>query len=191
MSSSVAETGLSAVGPRHVIRISAAVRQAGIEFIQASAQEIVRQPKGLRIVAAQFEIDARTAVIAAGARSRRLAAQIGDPVPLDTERGYHVEFDMTKPPIERPVYPTAQGFYLCPMRGRLRVAGLVELGGLTAPVSPRLVENLAANARRIFLHLGEPSRTGSVSGLLCPIPFRSFARRGKDGMSFLPSATAT
>ncbi|TAN05731.1 MAG: FAD-binding oxidoreductase [Rhizobiaceae bacterium] len=140
-------------------RLSAAVRQAGVEFIPASAQEIVRQPNGIRIIAAPFEIRTRTAVISAGAHSRRLAAQIDDPVQLDTERGYHVEFDMAEPPIERPVCPTAYGFYFCPMWGRLRVAGLVELGGLAAPATPRLVENLAENARRIFPDLGEPSRT--------------------------------
>jgi D-amino-acid dehydrogenase len=140
-------------------RLSAAVRQAGAQFIPASAQEIVRRLNGIRIIAAPFEICACTAVISAGAHSRRLAAQIDDPVRLDTERGYHVEFDMAEPPIGRPVCPTAYGFYLCPMQGRLRVAGLVELGGLAAPATPRLAENLAENAGRIFPGLGEPSRT--------------------------------
>ena len=88
-----------------------------------------------------------------------LAAFAGDSVPLDTERGYHVEFDTADLPIARPVCPTAQGFYLCPMRGRLRVAGLVELGGLAAPANPRLLKTLATNARRIFPELGAPSRT--------------------------------
>jgi len=146
--------------PGQVMRLlSAAVQRAGVQFIKASATCIVREPGGVRIAAAPFEVRARTVVIAAGAHSRKLAAGIGDPVPLDTERGYHVEFDMTDPPIARPVCPATQGFYVCPMRGRLRVAGMVELGGIAAPPNSRLVEALATNARRIFPELGPPSRT--------------------------------
>jgi glycine/D-amino acid oxidase-like deaminating enzyme len=44
------------------------------------------------------------------------------------------------------------------MQGRLRVAGLVELGGLTAPMNPRLVDALTRNTRAIFPDLAEPSR---------------------------------
>jgi D-hydroxyproline dehydrogenase len=139
--------------------LSGAVRRMGVEFVRASAQEIARQPNGVEITAAPYEISARRAVIAAGARSAKLAAQVGDRIRLDTERGYHVEFDMAEPPIERPVCPTARGFYLCPMNGRLRAAGLVELGGLAAPATSGLVETLVTNTRRIFPNLGEPSRS--------------------------------
>jgi D-hydroxyproline dehydrogenase len=146
--------------PEEMMRLlSAAVRRAGVDFVKAAATCIAREPGGIRVAASPFEVRARTVVIAAGAHSRYLAALAGDSVQLDTERGYHVEFDMADPPIERPVCPAAQGFYLCPMRGRLRVAGMVELGGLAAPANPRLLQALAANARRIFPELGAPSRT--------------------------------
>jgi D-amino-acid dehydrogenase len=83
----------------------------------------------------------------------------GDRVPLDTERGYHVEWDMPNPPVTRPTCPTTRGFYLCPMQRRLRVAGTVELGGLTAPPSPHRIAKLVEGAREIFPDLGDPSRT--------------------------------
>jgi D-amino-acid dehydrogenase len=139
--------------------LSTAVQQRGVDFIKGSATCIARERDGVRVAASPFEVRARAVVIAAGAHSRKLAAMIGDPVPLDTERGYHVEFDMADPPIQRPVCPAAQGFYFCPMRGRLRVAGMVELGGLAAPPNLRLLQALATNARRIFPELGAPSRT--------------------------------
>jgi D-amino-acid dehydrogenase len=139
--------------------LAAAVQQRGVNFIKASATCIARERDSVRVAASPFEVRARTVVIAAGAHSRKLAAEIGDPVLLDTEPGYHVEFDMANPPTERPVCPAAQGFYFCPMRGRLRVAGMVELGGLAAPANPRLLQALATNARRIFPELGTPSRT--------------------------------
>ena len=139
--------------------LSAAVRRTGVDFIKASATCITRERDGVRVAASPFEVRARTVVIAAGAHSRKLAAEIGDPVPLDTERGYHIEYDMAESPIERPVCPATQGFYLCPLRGRLRIAGMVELGGLKAPPNPQLLQALASNARRIFPELSAPSRT--------------------------------
>jgi len=71
-----------------------------------------------------------------GRLSRFLARQAGENIPLDTERGYHIEFALDASPIKRPVHPVELGFYITPMQGRLRVAGTVELGGLSAPPSP-------------------------------------------------------
>jgi D-amino-acid dehydrogenase len=45
------------------------------------------------------------------------------------------------------------------MAGRLRVAGTVELGGLTAPPSPHRIARLIEGARMVFPELGEPDRT--------------------------------
>ena len=44
------------------------------------------------------------------------------------------------------------------MAGRLRVAGTVELGGLTLPPSPHRVRKLVEGARAFFPDLGEPDR---------------------------------
>jgi D-amino-acid dehydrogenase len=65
---------------------------------------------------------------------------------------------MAKPLLSRPACPVARGFYLCPMAGRLRVAGTVELGGLSLPPSPHRIRALIAGARHLFPDLGEPDR---------------------------------
>lgn len=127
-------------------------------FHQVPAQRLTRQIDGVRIDAPGLRLHARKVVIAAGAHSRALARQAGDRVPLDTERGYHLEWDMPQPRLTRPACPTARGFYLCPMTGRLRVAGTVELGGLTAPPSPHRLQKLLEGARAIFPDLQEPDR---------------------------------
>ena len=44
------------------------------------------------------------------------------------------------------------------MTGRLRVAGTVELGGLTAPPSRHRIEKLIEGARAFFPDLGQPDR---------------------------------
>ncbi|MDP3339009.1 FAD-binding oxidoreductase [Frigidibacter sp.] len=131
---------------------------AGATLIPARADHLLRNLNGLNLTGPDLRLHARRVIIAAGAHSRALAAQAGDKVPLDTERGYHVEWDMPAPRLSRPVCPTARGFYLCPMQGRLRVAGTVELGGLTAPPSPHRIARLTEGARAIFPGLGAPSR---------------------------------
>ncbi len=140
-------------------RLAQAAAAAGVRFLRASAESLERRASDVRVIAPPFDIAARIVVIAAGAFSKRLAAQAGDPVPLDTERGYHIEFDMETAPLSRPVCPTARGFYLVPMTGRLRVAGTVELGGLHAPPNPRRLALLGRGAREIFPGLGRPDRS--------------------------------
>jgi D-amino-acid dehydrogenase len=140
-------------------RLAAAARAAGARVLTARVERLERQAGGVSLAGPGLALHARRVVIAAGAHSRRLAAQAGDRVPLDTERGYHAEWDMARPRLSRPVCPVARGFYLCPMTGRLRAAGTVELGGLTAPPSPHRIARLVAGARAVFPDLPAPDRT--------------------------------
>ena len=135
----------------------AAMQHAG--FLAGRADRLTRQVDGVIVEGAGFRLHAKTVVLATGAHGRDLARMAGDVVPLETERGYHVEWDMAAPRLSRPTCPTARGFYLCPMAGRLRVAGTVELGGLAAPPSPHRIQRLIDGARAIFPDLGEPDRT--------------------------------
>ncbi|MCA7933496.1 FAD-dependent oxidoreductase [Burkholderia cepacia] len=98
-------------------------------------------------------------VIAAGARSRALAAACGDTVPLDTERGYHVQFGAHEPIVSRPVGWAERGFYMTPLDEGLRAAGTVELGGFDAPMNPSLVALLTRSAREAVPSLGAPTRS--------------------------------
>ena len=145
--------------PGQMVQLLAEHVLAQATFVQAAATELHRNAGGVQIRGAGFQLQARKVVIAAGAHSRALARAAGDRVPLDTERGYHLEWDMPAPRLSRPTCPTSRGFYLCPMQGRLRVAGTVELGGLTAPPSPHRLEKLAEGARAIFPDLGAPDRS--------------------------------
>ena len=133
--------------------------RSGATRLTARAERIGRVAGGISVSGPDLTLHARRVVIAAGAHSRALARIAGDRIPLDTERGYHVEFDMGTPLLLRPACPTARGFYLCPMEGRLRVAGTVELGGLGAPPSPHRIALLERGARLIFPDLPAPARS--------------------------------
>jgi glycine/D-amino acid oxidase-like deaminating enzyme len=136
-------------------RMAAEAELRGASFQRASVERLAPQGDGtIRLTCGDRIMDAHTVVLAAGAWSRSLALQVGEKIPLDTERGYHVEFDMDSPLIKRPVSPIDLGFYLTPMPGRLRVAGTVELGGLAAPVNPSRIALLERGARKLFPNLG-------------------------------------
>ena len=139
-------------------RLAAAARAHGASFQRAHVERIEPKVSGaFRLSCSDLEIEARKVVLAAGAWSRTLAQQVGDEVPLDTERGYHLEYAMKVCPITRPVSPIDLGFYITPMAGRLRVAGTVELGGLSAPLNPRRTALLERGVRKLFPDLGAPT----------------------------------
>ncbi|MFN4203910.1 MAG: NAD(P)/FAD-dependent oxidoreductase [Tabrizicola sp.] len=148
--------------PGRMMGLIAAEVLGKARHLPARAERLERRPDGVVIEGGGkdggLHLHARRVVIAAGAHSRALARQAGDRIPLDTERGYHVEWDMAEPRLTRPACPTARGFYLCPMAGRLRAAGTVELGGLTLPPSPHRIAKLVEGARACFPDLGAPDR---------------------------------
>ena len=134
-----------------------ALQYAGL--LTARVDTLTRQFDGIILDGPDFRLHAKKVILAAGAHCRPLAKMAGDDVPLDTERGYHLEWEMETPRLNRPACPASRGFYLCPMTGRLRAAGTVELGGLTAPPSQHRLDRLLQGARNIFPDLPEPTST--------------------------------
>ncbi|TIS68204.1 FAD-dependent oxidoreductase [Mesorhizobium sp.] len=138
-------------------RLLDAATARGVSVAQAAVTGLPVEADGVRLSGSGFRVKAHTVVIAAGAQSRALAMQAGDRIPLETERGYHLEFPTKAPLLNRPVCPVDLGFYMTPMTGRLRVAGTVELGGLAAPANPRRLALLDRGVRQFFPQLGRPS----------------------------------
>jgi len=95
------------------------------------------------------------AVVACGAFSKKLTDQMGEKIPLDTERGYHVHFKGYDYLLSRPVIFLNRGFGITPMEQGLRVAGTVEFGGLYNPPNKKRIINLVNNAKYLFPELSE------------------------------------
>jgi len=90
-------------------------------------------------------------VLAAGAWSTKLAASMGEKIPLDTERGYHVEFELGRELLTRPTCPVESAFYMTPLaNGRLRAAGTVELGSLRDPINPARIRYIEERVRKVL-----------------------------------------
>jgi D-amino-acid dehydrogenase len=94
-------------------------------------------------------------VIAAGIRARPLAAQLGDRVPLEAERGYHV---MLPDPRVRPRIKISNRdhmFGLTPMEHGVRISGTVEFAGPDAPMDERRARALLVHAKRMYPGLND------------------------------------
>ena len=96
-------------------------------------------------------LSAEKIVIAAGAWSRDLALQVGDRVPLDTERGYHLMLPVSSSALlTRPVMSADNSFVLSPMDEGLRLTSQVEFAGLDAAPDYSRVRSLIPAAKRML-----------------------------------------
>jgi len=89
-------------------------------------------------------------VIATGAWSGPLAKMLGKKVPLESERGYHIELVNPSVMPKSPVMIASKKFVITPMDGRLRCAGIVEFGGLKAGPSQGPIRLLKRQIHEIF-----------------------------------------
>jgi D-amino-acid dehydrogenase len=96
------------------------------------------------------DVAADKAVIAAGAFSKQLAADAGDRVPLETERGYHVVISDPGVAPRYPVMPSDGKMAFAMTPAGLRIAGQVELAGLEAAPNWKRAEVLLAFVRKVF-----------------------------------------
>ena len=147
----IEENGHTTNPSRLVKRLVEHAVKRGALLVTASADGFTMVGDELRSVRSSAgEIRADCVVVAAGAHSKSLAEQMGDRVLLDTERGYHL---MIADPEVTPKVPTtdAEGkFVLNAMEGGLRLAGTVELGGLTLAPDWRRARMLLDQARRLL-----------------------------------------
>ena len=164
-------------------RINQAFKDAGGRLVRDQVMSIKRQPSGPCVaLAGGGQMSATTVVLSAGAHTKKLAAQVGDFIPLISERGYHLEYNCDSALLNRPACFTAGGFYLSPMAGRLRVAGTVELGNTDPRLSKHRLKILDRGVRRFFPDLppADKSWLGFRPSLPDSRPVISASRHGKD-----------
>jgi D-amino-acid dehydrogenase len=126
------------------------VRDGGI-VLRPEVRDLEVGPDGsTQLRTDQGAIEAGTLVIAAGAWSHRLAARLGDRVPLESQRGYHVT--VADPGVEprMPVMWAERKFMMTPMQPGLRFAGTVEFAGLEAPPDYRRARVLLKQGKEVF-----------------------------------------
>ena len=128
----------------------------GGKFIQTNIKSLEQISKNETVIRSENEeYKFEKSVIASGAFSKKLTDQLGENIPLDTERGYHVHFKNKDQLISRPVIFLDRGFGMTPMNQGLRAVGTVELGGLQNPPSKKRIEYIIRCAKELLPQLGK------------------------------------
>ena len=102
-------------------------------------------------------------VIAGGAWSASLAAELGTRIPLETQRGYHVTVASSNLGLRHTIMALEHNLMINPMAMGLRLAGSVEFAGLKAAPNYARAGVLLAKGRELFPHL-DASRTSEWMG---------------------------
>jgi len=135
------------------------VREGG-KILTAEVTGISAPAEGPVVVTASGEAhSAARLVVAAGAYSARLAKMIGADFSLEAERGYHIELKAPTRTVPLPTMVASGKFVATPMAGGLRLAGLVEFGGLDAAASEGPIAMLKRAAAKLLPGLEYESHT--------------------------------
>jgi D-amino-acid dehydrogenase len=106
----------------------------GGEYLQCEVRGARPRAGGGAIVSTDAgELDAPRLIIAAGAWSQQLAQPFGVDIPLQGERGYHMDFRNPGVTINNSLHDWDRTFVASSMEGGVRCAGTSEFNALDAP----------------------------------------------------------
>ena len=129
----------------------------GARFEMARIDRVAADQHGATLTLADGTTrQSRQLVVAAGAWSHLLARQLGDRIPLETERGYNTTLPESAFDVKRQLIFSGHGFVITPLETGLRVGGAVELGGIERPPNFNRSKALLRKARQ-FLPGLDPS----------------------------------
>ncbi len=126
----------------------------GGKYINSEVNEIKQISENeTEIITNEKKFKFEKTVLACGAFSKKFTDKLGENIPLDTERGYHVHFKGMDHLIKRPVIFLDRGFGMTPMNQGLRAVGTVELGGTKNPLSKKRINYIVNCAKELLPQL--------------------------------------
>ncbi|MBV2179668.1 MAG: FAD-dependent oxidoreductase [Castellaniella sp.] len=103
----------------------------GVRLLRGSVRSLTPNAPGMRLTLDDgSHLQAGQVVLAAGARSHLLARDLGDRIPLETERGYNTTLPPDAFDLRQQITFGDHGFVVSPLTCGIRVGGAVELAGL-------------------------------------------------------------
>jgi D-amino-acid dehydrogenase len=146
-----------------------------VGFTRSEAMREVLVRDGRRLAADEV-------VICAGAFSEPLARDLGEPIPLETERGYHTQIMAPRISMKHSIIWPAKAFMVTPTAGGIRVGGTVEMAGLDAPPDYRRAKVTVKRAKEALPNLrceGFTEWMGHRPALPVTVPILSASARTK------------
>jgi D-amino-acid dehydrogenase len=138
---------------RYVQAIARAFAAAGGTILREDVRSLAPAGAGWRIATATATHAADHAVVAGGAWSRFLLDPLGVRLPLESQRGYHVQFKGGGDVVSRTVVLADRKVFVTPMENGLRAGGTVEIAGLKRAPDGRRAAILERIARKNFPQL--------------------------------------
>jgi len=135
---------LGAVLAEKARQMGAELQVAAINAVQPGADG------GWTLLAEGSRVESSKLVIAAGAWSADLLRPLGFKLPLEAERGYHLEFADPGVTLNNSVMDVDGKFVVSSMEDGLRSAGTAEFAGLDAPPNYRRARIFARLTRRLL-----------------------------------------
>ncbi|HTK01753.1 MAG TPA: FAD-dependent oxidoreductase [Bordetella sp.] len=140
---------------RYVQAIIRAYQARGGNLLRGQAGTPERAGSGWSLNINGARHDFQHVVVAAGAWTPRLLRPLGVRLNLESQRGYHVQFQGASATISRTVVLADRKVFVTPMEEGLRVGGTVEIAGLSRAPDPRRAQVLERIARETFTGIGQ------------------------------------
>jgi D-amino-acid dehydrogenase len=126
----------------------------GGRIMRGDVMDVEPHSGGHSVVLAGGErLAAAKVVVCAGVYSARLARKLGEPIPLETERGYHTQIMSPGLSLQHSIIWPARAFMVSPTAGGVRVGGTVEFAGLAAEPDYRRAKITVRRAREALPNL--------------------------------------
>jgi D-amino-acid dehydrogenase len=154
------EQGYVANPERLTKGIAAQFQRDGGVVLQREVRDIEVGPDGPRALMTDAgTLPVETLVICAGSHSNEFTSKLGDRVPLEAERGYHVMYSDPRITLPMPLFMPEHKFFITPMETGLRIAGQSEFAGLHAEPNYDRADILAKHMKRVFPDISEADMT--------------------------------
>ena len=149
------------INPARLVQaLAGKFEQQGGCILRGEVKHLAPSPDGPVILQTTIgELCSDFLVIAAGAWSHRLTAQLGCKIPLESERGYHMTFANPGVSLNHTIMEGKRRFVTTAMEMGIRCAGTAEFAGLEAPPVPRRARILAALGKRLLPNLNTEEAT--------------------------------
>jgi glycine/D-amino acid oxidase-like deaminating enzyme len=136
---------------RLVKALAAQLQKDGGTIVQRKVLDIESGPDGAQALATDAgRMPVETLVVCGGVHSGELTAKLGEPVPIEAERGYHVTYSDPVLQLPMPLSVSDAKVFVTPMEMGVRIAGQAEFAGIYAEPNYQRAEVLETHMKRMF-----------------------------------------
>jgi D-amino-acid dehydrogenase len=156
----VPDQGYVANPERLTKALAAQFQKDGGAILTRKVTDIELGEGGVRTLATDGgRLPVETLVVCGGVHSGELTERLGEPVPIEAERGYHVTYSDPRLELPLPVSVSDAKLFVTPMEMGVRIAGQAEFAGIYADPDYQRAEVLERHMRRMFPGVHSADRT--------------------------------